>query len=76
MRDENGLLTHIGKVKYHNRVTHKDAADAGARGVVDGDTLPDIIFTCADPPIGGFRTWPLIKVAHLDKNCSKHKLTN
>jgi len=51
-RDENGPLTHIRIVKSHTGVTHNDEADAGARGVVDGDTLPDIIFTSADPLIG------------------------
>ncbi len=71
MRDEYGLLTHIGKVKCHTGVTHNDGADAGARGVVDGDTLPDIIFTSADPPIGGLRPWPLIKVTHAEKNAVK-----
>jgi hypothetical protein len=55
-RDENGLLTDIGKVKSHTGVTHNDGADAGAHGVVDGDTLQDIMFTSADPPIGGLRT--------------------
>ena len=38
---------------------------------MDGDTLPDIIFTSADPQIGGLRTWPLIKVTHADNKCSK-----
>jgi hypothetical protein len=75
-RDENGLLTYIGKVKSHTGVTHNDDADAGARGVVDGDTLPDIIFTDANPQIGGLQTWPLIKVTHADNNCSRIKLTN
>jgi len=75
-RDENGLLIHIGKVKSHTRVTHNDEADACARGVVDGGTLMDITFTSADPPIGGLRTWPLIRDTHDDNNCSKKKLTN
>jgi hypothetical protein len=75
-RDEYGLLTHIGKVKSHTGDTHNDEADAGARGVVDGDTLPDIVFTPADPPIVGLRTWPLIKATHGDSKCSKSKLTN
>jgi ribonuclease HI len=48
-RDQQGLTTHIGKVKSHTGVTHNDTADAGARGVVDGDVLPDITFTEADP---------------------------
>ena len=55
-REENGLLTQIEKVKFNTGITHNDEADAGARGVVDGDTLPDIVFTFADPPIGGLRT--------------------
>jgi hypothetical protein len=76
MRDKYGLLTHIGKVKSHTGVTHNDGADAGARGVVDGSTLPDTIFTSTDPPIGGLRTWLLIKVTHADNKCSKNKLTN
>ena len=76
MRYDYGLLTDIGKVKCHTGVTHNDGADAGARGVVDGDTLPDIIFTFADPLIGGLRTWPLISVTHADNNCNKNKLTN
>ncbi len=40
-----GYTTHIGKVKSHTGVTYNDAADAGAYGVVDGDILPDIVFT-------------------------------
>ncbi len=70
-RDENGLLTYIGKAKSHTGATYNDGADAGARGVVDEDTLPDYIFTSSDPPIGGLQTWPLIKVTHADNNCSK-----
>ena len=31
-----------GKIKSHTCVTYNDEADAGARGVVDGDILPDI----------------------------------
>ena len=49
---------------------------AGARGGVDGDTLPDIIFAFADPPIGGLRTWPLINATDADNKCSKNKLAN
>ena len=75
-RDNNGLLTHIGKVKFHTGVTHNDEADAGARGVVDGDTPLDITFTSADPPIDGLRTWPLIQVTHADSGCSKSKLAD
>jgi hypothetical protein len=71
MKDEFGLQTHIGRVKSHTGVTHNDGAYAGARGMVDGDTLPEFIFTSAEPPIGGLQTWPLIKVTHADNNCSK-----
>ena len=74
--DENGLLTHIGEVKSYSGVTHNDEADAGARGMVDGDVLPDITFTSANPPIGGLRTWPLIRVTHVDNICGKSKLTS
>jgi len=49
-RDEQGLTTLIGKVKSHTGVAHNDGADARARGVVDGDKIPDITFTTADPP--------------------------
>jgi ribonuclease HI len=56
IRDQQGLTTHIGKVKSHTGVTYNDTADAGARGVVDGDVFPDITFTEADPRIGGLRT--------------------
>ena len=59
IRYQLGLTTHIGKVKSHTGVTHNDAADVGARGVVDGNILPDITFTEADPPIGGLWTWPI-----------------
>ena len=76
VRDKKGLLTHIGKNKSHTGVTHNDGADAGARRVVSGDTLSDIIFTIVDPPIGGLRTWPLIKVTHADNNFSKNELIN
>jgi hypothetical protein len=75
-RDENGQQTHIGKVKLYTGVTHNGGADIGARGVVDRDTLPDIIFTSIDPLIGGLRTCPLIKFTHADNNCNKNKLTN
>ena len=55
-RDNSGYSTHIGKVKSHTGVTHNDEADTAARGVVDGQKTPDIIFTDADPPIRGLRT--------------------
>ena len=51
-----GYKTHIGKVKSHTGVTHNDDADAAARNVVEGHISPDIIFTDADPPVGGLRT--------------------
>ncbi len=44
--------------------------------MVDGETLPDIIFTSADPPIGGLRTWPLINTTDADNKCNKNKLAN
>jgi hypothetical protein len=44
--------------------------------VVDGDILPDIIFTSADPPIGGLGTWPLIKATDAHNKCNKNKLAN
>jgi ribonuclease HI len=55
-RDEQGLVTLIGKVKSHIGVTYNDEADVGARGVVDGDILPDITFTAVEPLLGGIRT--------------------
>ena len=57
-RDNMGYNTQIGKVKSHTGVTHNDEADTTARGVVKGQQTPDIIFTIADPPIRGLRTWP------------------
>jgi hypothetical protein len=49
-RDEQGILTHIGKVTSHTGVIYNDEADVGARGVVNGDIPPDITFTTANPP--------------------------
>jgi ribonuclease HI len=60
-KDLKECTAHIGKVKSHTGVVYTDAADEGARSVVDGKTRPDITFTKADPPIGGMRTWPQIK---------------
>ena len=74
-RDAKGYTTHIGKVKSHTGVTYNDAADTGACAVVDGDILPDIIFTQADPPLGGLRTWPYTQNQDTI-NHPKHKLTN
>jgi len=45
-------------VKSHTGVTHNDEADTTARNVAEGHKAPDIIFTGADPPVGGLRTWP------------------
>ena len=53
-----GYKTHIGKAKSHTGVTHNDEADIAARNVVEGHKTPDKIFTDADPPVGGLRTWP------------------
>jgi ribonuclease HI len=56
-RDSNmGYKTHIGKVKSHTGVTHNDKADTAARIVVEGHKSPDIIFSDADPPVGGLIT--------------------
>jgi ribonuclease HI len=57
-RDNLGYTTQIGKVKAHTGVIHNDEADTAARNVVEGHKTPDIIFTDADPPVGGLRTWP------------------
>jgi hypothetical protein len=43
-------MTLIGKVKSNTDVAYNDEVDDGARGLVDGDVLPDITFTTADPP--------------------------
>jgi hypothetical protein len=75
-REQLSLTTHIGKVKSHTAVTHNDAADAGARGIVDGDILPDITFTEVDPPIGGLRTWPITRNSNLDNTTTTIKLPN
>ena len=55
-RAEKGLLTHIWKVKSHTGVAYNDEANAGARGVVDGDIVLDITFTNANPVIVGLLT--------------------
>ena len=57
-RDEQGLTTLIGKVKSYTGDAYNDEATDGARGVVDGDILPDVTFAGADPPppLGGLRT--------------------
>jgi hypothetical protein len=43
---------------------------------MDEDILPDITNIYADPPIGGLRAWPVIRVTHDDNNYSKIKLAN
>jgi len=45
---------------------------------VDGDALPDITFTEADPPplIEGLRTWPQIMKIKPNKLNTIHKITN
>ncbi len=43
--------------------------------MVDGNILPDIIFTTVDPPIGGLRTWPYTQNTDA-QNQPKHNLTN
>ena len=75
-RDEQGLMTLIGKVKSHTGVAYNDEADAGSRGVVDGDILPDITFTTTDPPLGGLRTCPQICSTHTNNPDGKTKLPN
>ena len=62
------------KVKSHTGVVYNDAADEGARRVVDGKTRPDITFTEADPPIGGLRTWPQIKMTKPYKSTQTTKI--
>ena len=44
--------------------------------MVDGKTWPDIIFTEADPPIGGLRTWPQIKTTKPDKSIHITKISD
>ena len=75
-RDYKQLRTHIGKVKSHTDVEHNETADKAARAVVDGETLPDITFKEADPPIGGLRTWPQVRLSPTDKPEHIRKLTN
>ncbi len=68
--------THIGKVKSHTGITDNDEADTAARNVVDGHIPPDIIFTDADPPVGGLRTWPQIRYQNGDTPPNIAKLAN
>ena len=53
-----GYKTHIEKVKSYTGVTHNDEADTAASNVVEGHKTPYIIFTDADPPVGGLKTGP------------------
>jgi hypothetical protein len=75
-RDSKQLKTHIGKVKLHTDVQYNEKADKAARAMVDGETTPDIAFEDADPPIGGFSTWPQISNTPPNKPKNIEKLTN
>jgi ribonuclease HI len=75
-RDRKQLRTHIGKIKSHTDVEYNETADKAARAVVDGDNLPDITFEEADPPIGGLRTWPQLRLNTTNKPEHIRKLTN
>ena len=55
---------------------HNETADKAARAVVGGETMPDITFEEADPPIGGLRTWPQIRLSPTSKLEHIRKLTN
>ena len=46
---------------------HNETADKAARAVVGGESLPNITFEEADPPIGGLRTWPQIRLSPTNK---------
>jgi hypothetical protein len=54
--DSKQLQTHIGKVKSHTDIEYNELVDKAARVVVDGEALPDIIFT-----LGGLRKWPQLR---------------
>ncbi len=76
-RDDKGLTSHIGKVKSsHTRVNCNLENGVNASGVVDGEIFPDIIFTAADPPKGGHRTWPYIHNTSDPRTHIKRNLTN
>ena len=75
-REKKQLKTHIGKVKSHTDIEYNEAADKAARGVVDGEAPPDIIFDEADPPVGGLRTWPQIRHTTPNKPDTIILLTN
>ncbi len=55
---------------------YNETTDKAARSVVDGDTLPDVTFEEVDPPIGGLRTWPQIRMKPTNKPDHIRKLTN
>ena len=55
---------------------HNETADKVARAVVNGEKLPDITFEEADPPIGGLRAWPQIRLNSTNKPEHIRKLTN
>ena len=63
-------------MKSHTGVTHTDDADTAARNVVEGHIPPDTIFTDADPPVGGLRTWPQIQQQNRDTTTKITKLAN
>ena len=66
-RDNAGLTTHIGKVKSHTGVAYNDVADAGAKDVATTKTTADTVFEEYDPPVGGPRTWPIVRIpSHLE----------
>ena len=55
---------------------YNETADKAARAVVDGENSPDITFEDANPPIGGLRTWPQIRLNPTNKPEHIRKLTN
>jgi hypothetical protein len=57
-------------------VEYNETTDKAARGVVDGESTPDIIFEEADPTIGDIRTWPQIRHTPPNKPENIRKLTN
>ena len=66
-REKSKFHTHFGKVKSHTGVAYNEVADMTANGVATGRiTEPDVIFTLANPPMGGLRTWPQ-KIVHNPK---------
>jgi ribonuclease HI len=73
-RNHKQLRTHIGKVKSHTE--YNETADKAARALVDREKIPDITFEEADPPFGGLRTWPHIRINPTNKPEHIRKLTN